>query len=75
MLAKVKWLGTAMGAMGALLIASNVPESGWAFVLFFLSSTAWTCVGVAMREPPLWSLNSVYMAIDLIGIYRWIINP
>ncbi len=75
MLAKVKWLGTALGAAGALLIASNIPESGWAFVLFFVSSSIWAAVGVRMREPSLWSLNMVYMTIDLIGIYRWILNP
>lgn len=75
MLTRLKWIGTVLGACGALLIASNIPESGWAFVFFLASSTLWATVGLVMREPSLWSLNMVYMAIDVIGVYRWIIHP
>lgn len=75
MLTRLKWIGTIAGAGGAFLISMHIPESGWAFVFFFVSSTLWTTVGVIMREPSLWSLNILYMAIDVIGVYRWIINP
>ncbi len=34
----VKWIGTATGILGALWIASNVPTSGWGYLLFTLSS-------------------------------------
>lgn len=68
----MKWTGTVSGILGCLLIASNVPESGWAFVLFLTSSLTWGIAGLAMRDRALWSLNLVYVAIDSLGIYRWL---
>ena len=72
MLPALKWIGTASGAMGALLIALNLPESGWAFVLFLISSIAWLIAGVVMRDRALWMLNLVYVGIDTLGIVRWL---
>ena len=74
-LTPLKWIGTLSGAGGALLISLNIPESGWAFVLFLISSTAWTIAGVIQRDTPLWLLNSIFIAIDVIGIIRWLVLP
>lgn len=71
----LKWIGTIAGAAGALLISLNIPESGWAFVFFLISSMAWTGAGIVMRDIALWTLNLVFVAIDIIGIIRWIIVP
>jgi len=72
MLTALKWLGTGMGTLGALLIALNLPESGWAFVFFLVSSIAWFVAGVVMRDRALWLLNLVYIGIDTVGIVRWL---
>jgi len=72
MMSALKWTGTVSGIMGCLLIASNLPESGWAFVLFLTSSITWGIAGLVMRDRALWSLNIVYVAIDSLGIYRWL---
>ena len=37
MTAWLKWIGTATGILGALWIASNVPTSGWGYLLCSLS--------------------------------------
>ena len=71
----LKWIGTISGAAGALLISLNIPESGWAFVFFLISSLAWTSAGFLMRDVALWTLNLAFVAIDIIGIVRWIIVP
>ncbi len=72
-LSTLKWVGTLAGTSGALLMALNIPSSGWAFALFLVSSSAWTTAGVLMKDPPLWILNSVFVAIDILGIIRWIL--
>jgi len=69
----LKWVGTLAGTSGALLMALNIPSSGWAFTLFLASSLSWTTAGLLMKDPPLWILNSVFIAIDILGIIRWIL--
>ncbi len=69
----LKWIGTATGILGALWIASNIPTSGWGYVLFTLSSICWSLAGGRMRELSLVLLHSVFLVINLVGIYRWLI--
>ena len=73
MLAWLKWVGTGMGIAGALVVALNLPFSGWGFVLFLVSSVSWTVAGLKMREHSLALLNGVFTAVNLLGIYRWLI--
>lgn len=72
MLPRLKWLGTAAGILGALLVALNIPASGWGFVLFLVSSSAWTTAAAIMRDRALAALNLAFTAINLIGIWRWL---
>ena len=71
----LKWIGTASGAGGALLISLNIPESGWAFALFLVSSLSWTAAGLIERDVPLWLLNLTFVGIDIVGIVRWLVIP
>ena len=73
-IALAKWTGTIFGVIGAALIAMNLPISGWGFVLFLVSSISWTVAGVRMRENSLVLLNVVFTAINLLGVYRWLIT-
>ena len=72
-MAFVKWLGTATGIAGAIIIALNLPISGWGFVLFLVSSVSWTIVGLRMHENSLAILHVAFTAINMLGIYRWLI--
>ena len=69
----LKWLGTAFGIAGATVIAANLPISGWGFALFLVSSVSWTIAGLRMREPSITALNATFTAINLLGIYRWLL--
>ncbi len=73
MLRVLKWLGTAAGILGALLVAANIPSSGWGFVLFLVSSLSWSAAGRLMREPSLVALNVTFVAINILGIVRWLL--
>ena len=69
----LKWAGTASGIIGAIIVALNLPFSGWGFVLFLISSVAWCIVGVRMKESSLVLLQGAFTAINILGIYRWFI--
>lgn len=73
MLRILKWVGTTAGITGAALMAANIPESGWAFVLFLISSVSWTAAGLVERDSPLVALNLAFVAVDLMGIVRWLL--
>lgn len=72
-LAILKWTGTATGISGALLIAMNIPQSGYGFLLFLVSSLCWFTAAWRMGETSLATLQFVFIAINLLGIWRWLI--
>ncbi len=69
----LKWVGTAFGIAGAVLVAANIPESGWGFVLFLVSSSLWGCAGWRMRETSIVAINAPFTIVNLVGISRWLI--
>ena len=73
MIAWLKWIGTGAGLAGALVIALNLPFSGWGFVLFFVSSTTWLAAAVLQRDTALAVLSAGYTAVNILGMYRWLI--
>ena len=69
----LKWFGTVTGVAGAMILALNIPISGWGWVLFALSALAWTIAGLVQRETSLVVLQGAFLVVDLIGIWRWLI--
>jgi len=69
----IKWFGTATGVAGALVLALNIPISGWGWVLFGVSSLCWTIAGAVMRDYSLVVLQATFLVVDIIGIWRWLI--
>ncbi len=68
----LKWFGTATGIAGALMVALHIPLSGLGFILLWMSSMSWTVAGRVLREPSIVTLNVVFTAINVIGMYRWL---
>lgn len=73
MLQWIKWVGTVSGIVGALFLAANIEGSGWGFTFFLISSIAWLWVGIKTRDHALSALQGVFVAIDLLGIFRWLL--
>ncbi|MAU41025.1 MAG: hypothetical protein CMF31_05320 [Kordiimonas sp.] len=69
----LKWLGMITGALGAVWLALNLSTSGWGYTLFAVSSASWLVAGLLMKEHSLTSMNVIYFAINLMGIYRWLL--
>lgn len=68
-----KWIGTGAGVSGAMLISLNLGVVGYGFALFLISSLLWTGVGIVQREPSLVVLQGAFTAINVLGIYRWML--
>lgn len=67
-----KWTGTAAGVIGAILIALNIDLVGYGFGFFLLSALLWTWVAWAQKETSLVILQSAFLVIDSLGLYRWV---
>ncbi len=67
------WIGTITGVTGGITIALNITYSKYAFLVFLISSGCWLIQGAINKDKALVVLNAVFMTIDLIGIYRWIL--
>lgn len=68
----LKWIGTATGIIGALIVALNIDAVGIGFIFFAVSSATWTYAGWMHREMSLFVLQVVFLCIDLLGIYNWL---
>ncbi|WP_130472385.1 nicotinamide mononucleotide transporter [Candidatus Magnetaquicoccus inordinatus] len=68
----LKWIGTTTGVVGALLVAMNIPQSGYGFLLFLVSSISWFIAAYRMREISLMILQAVFTVINLVGVWRWL---
>jgi hypothetical protein len=66
-----KWIGTATGVTGAVIIATNLGVVALGFALFLVSSIFWSAVGWVQREASLLVLQATFTVINVIGIYRW----
>lgn len=71
-LTAAKWIGTAAGVAGAMLIALNLGLVVYGFGLFLMSSILWTAVGWLQREPSLVVLQGAFTAINVVGVARWL---
>ena len=67
-----KWIGTATGVAGAIIIATNLGVVALGFALFLVSSILWSAVGWVQREASLLVLQATFTVINVIGIYRWL---
>ena len=45
---------------------------GIGFVFFAVSAVAWVVAGWSMGEPSLVAMHGVFLAINLLGIWRWL---
>lgn len=70
---RIKWFGTACGIAGALIIAMNLPFSGWGFVIFLGNSAAWLVAAYRQRDMALGLVNIAFTITNVIGIVRWLV--
>lgn len=71
-LSAAKWIGTAAGVSGAVLIALNLGMAVYGFGLFLVSSLLWALAGWMQRETSLVVLQGAFTIINIVGVARWL---
>lgn len=71
----LKWSSSLFAVVGGFILALNVEVSAYGFILLAMSSGQLLISSLATRERSLIVYSgSVFICVDLFGIYRWIIN-
>lgn len=72
-LAKLEWMGAAFGMAGSSMLALNMSWSGWAYPLLLVFSSVMLALAVARQRWPYAALFATFTAINMLGIYRWLL--
>lgn len=75
MVTAMEWLGCLLGVLGAGILALNNRWSGYGFVLFLGSNAAWIAFGLLTGTMGLVTMQIVFTATSLVGIWQWLIRP
>lgn len=69
------YVAMATGTLAALMVSANISNrvTGYGFVVFSFSSVTWVIYALQDGETPLILQNAALTAINLAGIYRWLI--
>jgi D-alanyl-lipoteichoic acid acyltransferase DltB (MBOAT superfamily) len=72
----IQWAATLTGIAAATLVAAHISTriTGIAFIIFTVSSVLWVAFSFAENENGLLLQNVVLTAINLIGIYRYLLR-
>jgi hypothetical protein len=72
----LEWAATGTGIVAAIVVSLNLGpiKTGWGFVIFTVSSVCWILAALLQGEMALTVQNAVLFVINLIGIYRYLIN-
>ena len=66
-MAVISWVGTVASIVGSFLVAFGILGVG--YVLFLVGSLAWLFVAVYKKDMALGSLNGVFFAANIVGLY------
>ena len=68
-------VGSGTGIAGAILLALKIRYSPWAWPLWVLSCFAWILFGLSTQAYPLVAQNAVFIGINILGTWTWLIKP
>ncbi len=69
----MEWSGAMIAVVAAIILALNISISPWAFVLYFISSLILTLWGWCSGAYAIALQNVIFIGINSLGIYRWLI--
>ncbi len=72
----LKWSASISGMIAAFMVSLDLGRrvTGWGFVLFVGSSICWISGAALTGDWALGTQNSVLFAINLLGVYRYLIR-
>ena len=68
------WVAPVATTLAAIMVAANLGArlTGFGFVAFSIGSVAWIAIGVATGQNNLVWQNAVLLAVNALGIWRWL---
>lgn len=71
----LNWIGSLTGMVGAVMVAINAGYrvTGYGFGVFSFSAAVWIISGLLQGESALTVQYLVLLAINLFGVYRWLV--
>lgn len=67
----IEWTGSALGLVGALLLALNLPISKYGFVAFLVSNLFWIAFALRIKAWGLLCMQLGFTLTSVAGIWRW----
>lgn len=68
----VEWAGTAFSVLAAISMAmfgqTHVEHQIYFFIAYFIGSLLWMLAAIKMKKGSLWTMNLVFIVINIIGI-------
>ena len=72
---KIKWSSSLFALVGGFILALNLAISAYGFILLALSSLQLLISSLIQRDTSLiFYSGSLFFGVDLLAIYRWLIN-
>jgi len=69
----IKWLGTILFFIAALLLSSNFEYSRFGFIVFAIAHIILSTLFYKLNDKPMFVQNFVFLFVDLYGIYNYFI--
>jgi hypothetical protein len=69
----IKWVGTILFFVAALLLSSNFEYSRYGFVVFAIAHVLLSLLFFKLKDKPMFIQNFVFLFVDLYGIYNYFI--
>ncbi|WOI54057.1 hypothetical protein [Parvularcula sp. LCG005] len=71
----LNWLASLTCIVASVLVASNISRrwSGIGFIIFSVSSATWIATSMMEDENPLLVQNIILLAVNLWGVYRYLV--
>lgn len=70
----VGWVGSVCGITGAVLLALNLPISGYGYLFFLVSSVALVAWSFKTGAKHNLTMQLCFCVINSIGVYNWLIK-
>ena len=69
----IKWVGTILFFIAALLLSTNFEYSRYGFVVFAAAHILLSSLFFKLKDKPMFIQNFVFLFVDLYGIYNYFI--